>query len=147
MRFPKFQSKSERIISYISVMLFTRGLIILTIFIPIDFHLISFLFGTLFFFLCLSLYGIAIHNFLSSDENEPVTKGMYKLLRHPMQILAILMWIGVGIATWSWLIISACIIQFFISYPFWIAQERECLEVYGEKYEEYLNRVKRYYFI
>jgi protein-S-isoprenylcysteine O-methyltransferase Ste14 len=144
MRFPKFTSKFERIISYISVILYTRGLIILTVFIPIRFHWVSFTIGTSLYIVCLILYSIAMCNFLSADHDEPVTTGIYARLRHPMQVLAVVMWIGVGIACLSWLILAACIIQFFISYPFLVAQERECITMYGDRYQEYMKSVNRY---
>lgn len=144
-RFPKFKSNAEKIVSYISVILFTRGLIFLTVFIPIDFHLFSFIMGTSVFLAGLIFYTVATNNFLTTPENHPVTRGVYKHLRHPMQVLSVLMWIGVSIATISWLILAACIIQMFLSYPFLIAQERECLERYGESYNNYLSNVKRYY--
>lgn len=145
MHFPSFKSRMERIISYVSVILFTRGLIILTVFIPIQFYWSSFIIGSSLFIICLALYAVATLNFLSTNINEPVTIGMYNCLRHPMQILAIVMWIGVGVATFSWIIIAACILQFFVSYPFLIAQERECVTTYGNKYQDYMTRVNRYY--
>lgn len=101
MSFPRFASRFVRIISYVSVVLFTRGLIILTVFIPIRFHWLSFITGTSLFILCLILYSVAMFNFLTVDIAEPVTTGIYARLRHPMQVLAIVMWIGVGIACLS----------------------------------------------
>lgn len=144
MRFPKFTFRFERIISYVSVVLFTRGLIILTVFIPIRFHWLSFITGISLFVFSLFLYSIAMSNFLNTDDDEPVTAGIYSKLRHPMQVLAIVMWIGVGITCLSWIILVACIIQFFISYPFLVAQERECLDIYGDRYKDYMTRVNRY---
>jgi protein-S-isoprenylcysteine O-methyltransferase Ste14 len=145
MRFPRFKSKVAKIISYLSVILFTRGLIILTIFIPVEFHVISFIIGTSIFITCLVVYVIALNDFLSSDINEPVTKGVYNKLRHPMQLMAFVMWIGIGIASLSWLIIVMCIIQLFVSYPFLIAQEQECLDAYSKRYMDYFVRTKRYF--
>jgi protein-S-isoprenylcysteine O-methyltransferase Ste14 len=144
--FPRFQSKAERIVSYISVIFFSRGLIILTIFIPLNFHPLRFIIGTSLFLFCLWFYTRAMHDFLGTPENEPVTRGIYQKLRHPMQTIAVVMWIGVGISALSWLVIVACLIQFFISIPHLVAQERECLEIYGKSYKEYLTRVRRYYF-
>jgi len=55
------------------------------------------------------------------------------------------MWIGVGIATTSWVILLACGIQLILFRPFLIAQERFCLDTYGESYKEYMQKTPRYF--
>jgi len=55
------------------------------------------------------------------------------------------MWIGIGIATMSCVILLACAIQLFLSRPFLIAQEQFCLSLYGESYKEYIQKTPRYF--
>jgi protein-S-isoprenylcysteine O-methyltransferase Ste14 len=57
-----------------------------------------------------------------------------------------MMWISVGIATTSWAILLVCVIQLFLSRPFLIAQERFCLDTYGESYREYMQRTQGYFW-
>jgi protein-S-isoprenylcysteine O-methyltransferase Ste14 len=47
-------------------------------------------------------------------------------------------------ATLSWIILGACLLLAVVSYPSIRAQERYCLETYGEAYREYLKTTPRY---
>lgn len=143
--FPKFQSIKERIISLSSVFLFARGLMIYTIFVPFKAGGVLFYIGTSVFVLGLIAHIMAMINFATTPPDKPVVKGVYQYSRHPMQILGIIMWFGVGLATVSWIIILACIIQIFLCRPFLIAQERACIESYGEGYGKYVINVSRYF--
>ena len=86
----------------------------------------------------------AMLNFATTPHNQPVVKGMYRISRHPVQVLAIIMSIGIGIATTSWIIIVASVVLALLSYPTFLAQERSCLETYGDSYRDYMNRTPRW---
>lgn len=144
-RFPQFTSLKERIVSMSSVFLFGRGLIIYSVFVPLRPNTVWFLIGTTVFVLGLVVHTMAMINFAATPHDQPVIKGVYRFSRHPMQVIAIVMWLGVGIATVSWLIILVCCIQVFLSHRFLIAQERFCLEKYGEKYRKYMEKTPRYF--
>ena len=143
--FPQFTSLKEKIISMSSVFLFGRGMIIYTVFVPLRFNTVWFPAGTAFFILGLSVHTMAMVHFAATPPDRPVTKGVYRFSRHPMQVIAILMWLGVGMATASWVLILACCIQVFLSRGFLIAQERFCIKKYGEKYREYMEKTPRYF--
>jgi protein-S-isoprenylcysteine O-methyltransferase Ste14 len=143
--FPKFQSLKERIISLSSVFLFARGLMVYTIFVPFKLGGVLFYIGTGIFILGLATHIMAMINFATTPPDKPVVKGIYQYSRHPMQILGIIMWVGVGLATISWIILLACVVQIFLCRPFLIAQERECTETYGEEYSKYMDSVSRYF--
>ena len=83
-------------------------------------------------------------NFATTPPDQPVTKGVYRISRNPMQVTAILIWIGVGITTASWIILLLCVLQGIFSYPSMIAQERFCIDKYGEPYLEYMKKSPRY---
>jgi protein-S-isoprenylcysteine O-methyltransferase Ste14 len=143
--FPKFQSLKERIISMASVFLFARGLMIYTVFVPFQVGGALFYIGTTVFVLGLIAHISAMINFATTPPDKPVVKGIYQYSRHPMQILGIFMWLGVGLATASLVILLACIIQIFLCRPFLIAQERACTKSYGEEYGKYMMKVFRYF--
>ena len=145
--FPKFQSLKEKIISMTSVFLFARALMVYTVFVPIKAYGIWVYVGVIIFSLGLIVHTYAMINFATTPLNKPVVKGIYQYSRHPMQIMGIIMWLGVGISTGSWIIILACVIQIFLCRGFLIAQERSCLESYGEEYREYMTKVPRYFVI
>ena len=145
-RLPPFVSRLEKILSLASVFLFGRGMMIYSVFVTLKRNTAWFYLGNIIFLLGLIVYTRAIVKFASTPVDRPVVKGVYRYSRHPIQLIGIVMWIGVGIATTSWVILLACGIQLFLSRPFLLAQERFCLDKYGEPYREYMQRTPRYFW-
>lgn len=54
------------------------------------------------------------------------------------------MWVGVGLATTSYIILILCALQLILVYPTFIAQEEFCIKKYGNDYVEYMKRSPRY---
>ncbi len=143
-RLPPFNSLFERVVSMISVIVFTRGMMIFTIFATIKTGTSLFYVGILIFFAGMLFYIGALSAYAKTEEASPVTTGVYRISRHPMQVFSIIMWVGVGLATHSWIIIMLCCTQPFLMHRFLISQERFCLEKYGEPYRDYFERTPRY---
>ena len=141
---PSAKSLKQKIPYIFSAALFGRALMVFSVFIPLKLNTPWFWIGILIFLIGTIFSAIAMVTFAKTPEDQPVTKGLYQLSRHPIQLLAIIMWIGVGIATTSWIILSACLLLVFVSYPSFLAQEKYCLQEYGEIYQEYMNSTPRY---
>ena len=146
-RLPPFASRKERILSMGSMLLFARGMMIYSVFVTLKWATAWFYVGTAVFLLGLIIHTMAMVNFAKTPLDRPVVNGVYRLSRHPMQLVSIVMWIGVGVATASWVILVACVVQLFLSRPLLLAQERYCLDTYGESYREYMRRTLRYLFV
>jgi protein-S-isoprenylcysteine O-methyltransferase Ste14 len=95
----------------------------------------------------LVLYIITLINYASTPPDQPVTKGIYRISRHPQQVLTEILLVGCGIATDSYLIILLCIIQTILLYRSMKVQERNCIERYGKPYEDYLEKTPRFFII
>ncbi len=143
-RFPASKSIKQKIPVILSATLFGRALMFLSIFVPLQLNTPWFWIGVLIFVVGAVLTTIAMANFATTPQDKPVVKGMYRISRHPIQVLATIMWIGVGIATASWIIVVACLLLAIVSYPSFLAQERFCLELYGDAYREYMQSTPRY---
>jgi len=107
--------------------------------------------GTIWFYIGLAIYltGLffyigALKAYSDTAGDVPVVTGVYRISRHPMQVFSLIMWVGVGIATLNWIILLICLIQPFLVYRFLKAQERYCLETYGDLYREYMQKTPRY---
>ena len=87
---------------------------------------------------------IATCNFITTASDQLITKGIYKLSRHPMYVATFFICVGSGIASVSLLFILLSIIMAFCFYKEALIEERFCLDKYGSTYQEYLNRVPRY---
>jgi len=55
-----------------------------------------------------------------------------------------LMFIGIGVACFSWVFILLTMIWFTLSDRVVVAEERLCLETYGDAYREYMNKTPRW---
>ena len=87
---------------------------------------------------------IAGINFITTPLDKPVTKGIYRYFRHPFYLSHILSFIGIGIATASWIILLVAIIFFILGNIIANSEERYCKEKYGDTYKEYLDKVPRW---
>ena len=133
-----------KIPTILSSTVFSRGIMAYAIFVPLQYSNIWFWLGVSIFSITTLLYAVSMISFATTPHDQPVTKGMYGISRHPVQVLAIIMSIGIGLATLSWIIIAASLLLAIISYPTFLIQERSCIEMYGNAYREYMNRTPRW---
>jgi len=107
--------------------------------------------GTMWFYAGLTIYLVgmvllltAIVNISTTLLGQPFTKGMYRYSRHPMMVSELITFVGVGVASASWifLLLSTTIIVLQTSQA--VAEERGCLETYGDEYQEFMNKTPRW---
>ena len=96
-----------------------------------------YLFGLIFGFL-------AMINFAGAPLDKPATKGTYRFSRNPMYFSMFLMFVGIGVACSSWVFVLVQMIWLILSDRGVVAEERLCLETYGEAYREYMDRTPRW---
>lgn len=123
---------------------FSRGIMAYAVFVPLQTNTLWFWIGVSIFSISTILSAMAMINFATTPYDQPVTKGIYRFSRNPVQVLAIIMLIGVGLATVSWIIIAASLLLVVISYPTFLIQEKSCLAMYGRAYGEYMNVTPRW---
>lgn len=145
--FPKFNSKYEKIFSGLALFVFGRGLIVYSIFIPLKIYTVNFYIGTAIYIIGMISSVYSMWLFSQADLAKPVTNGIYKITRHPMQVMGIIMWIGIGFATENWILVVCALLLGVVSYPSLKAQERFCIEKYGEEYIVYMSKTPRYIFL
>ena len=133
----------EKIVAVVSMIL-TLLLLIASIFLPLKF-------GTAWFWVGMPLYLVGLIMFLSAivtiaktPAGQPFNDGMYRYSRHPMVIGESLTFIGAGLATASLLFVALSIVLMFVAMRLAIAEERGCLEIYGNEYGAYLDRTRRW---
>ena len=120
-------------------------ILIYSIFLPLKLGMLWFYAGLIIYLLGLISYMIVMLNFATTSlEREPITKGIYRYSRHPMYVTTLIVLIGAGIASASWLVLlfSALYMVFtVIAIP---AEERFLLQQYGDTYRDYMNRTPRW---
>ena len=108
--------------------------------------------GTAWFYVGLAVYLVgwaflilAMLVFATSPVDKPNTTGIYRISRHPWYIGMFLVYVGTGIASASWVLLL-CAIVFAILQGKILekAEERMCLDKYGDTYSEYMGRTPRW---
>jgi protein-S-isoprenylcysteine O-methyltransferase Ste14 len=90
---------------------------------------------------------LALFSYAHTPADQPVTSGLYRISRHPQQVMVSLVFLGVSIAMGSWLALGLIGIGLIGGHVKVVAEEKACLEKYGESYREYMKQVPRYFLI
>ena len=94
-------STTERIITA-STKLLSFPIPVYSIFLPLKLGTMWFYIGLPITLLGLVTSMIALVNWATTPTNAPITRGLYRFSRHPMYIADFLFFLGLGIATSSW---------------------------------------------
>jgi len=137
-------SRKERVLNGIGKLL---GLVylILIIFTPLKIETNIFIIGII-----LSVVGFggvifALFNFKNTPLDQPVTKGLYRISRHPQEFMLFILFFGICMAIGSWLALFILFISKLFRHFGILGEEKACLERYGDSYKEYMKSVPRYF--
>ena len=119
-------------------------LVIYSIFLPLKLETVWFYVGLPICLLTLILYTIPFVNVASTPIDKPITKGIYRYSRHPMYVTSFFVFIGIGIASASWLFILLSFLFISLVSLFVACEERFCLKYYGDVYRAYMNKTPRW---
>jgi|LGOV01.1.fsa_nt_gb protein-S-isoprenylcysteine O-methyltransferase Ste14 len=139
-------SKKQRIF-YVMGRVSVLAYLVLTIFTPLKIGADIFILGIVLFVLGLVGFIIALSNFKNMPPNQPATKGLYKISRHPQIFMLFISSFGICIAIASWLALLILIISKLFGHFRTLAEEETCLEQYGDSYRNYMKRIPRYLLI
>ena len=143
METPAF-NKTENMMNIFSNFVLLFGLFIYSIFLPLQLETAWFYIGLALSVLGVVIWTIAIVNIVNIPLGEPWNKGLYRYSRHPMTLAGYLIFIGAGIASASWIFLLFSILYIVLSAIPTIAEERFCLEKFGNAYREYMNKTPRW---
>ena len=119
-------------------------LLIYSVFLPLKLGTVWFSAGFAIYLVGLVLYLTAIVNIATTPLGQPWTKGIYRFSRHPMTFSISISWAGASIASGSWILLLLSVVVIVLQTAEATAEERGCLETYGDEYREYLNRTPRW---
>ena len=141
--FPSY-TKLERM-CLVTAQLLMVVLWIYSIFLPLIVGTAWFYAGLPVYLLGLAFVTIAMLAFINTPMDQPNTKGLYRLSRHPMYIGILLVYIGIGLASASWVYLLLAF-MYLATYrnALAIPEERFCCEKFGDAYREYMNRAPRW---
>jgi protein-S-isoprenylcysteine O-methyltransferase Ste14 len=115
-----------------------------SIFLPFQLGTIWFYIGLFGFIVGAILMTTATFDFITANSDQVITKGAYRFSRHPMYLAIMLICLGAGIASLSFLFILLTTAMAFCLHKEASIEERYCLGKYGRAYQKYLNEVPRW---
>ncbi len=119
-------------------------MVIYSIFLPLKLGTVWFYSGLPIYLLALILYLMVFVGFATTPSNKPVTKGIYRYSRHPMYVTSFVLFIGMGIASASWVFLLLSVLFIILVSLSVVSEERFCLKFYGDTYREYMNRTPKW---
>ena len=125
--------------------LFSLACLVLIIFTPLKSGSAVFIVGAALY--VLGLVGLvgAIFDFRNTPLGQPVTRGLYRVSRHPQIVMLFVSFLGMCLAIGSWLALLTLVMSRVLQHYGILAEEEVCLAQYGESYRAYMRRVPRYF--
>jgi len=130
--------------AYAIYMVVLLVLLAYSVFLPLKLGTVWFYAGLTTYLVGLVMFLTAIVNIATTPLGQPFTNGMYRYSRHPLYFSGSITFVGVGVASASWVFLFLSVVIIILQTSQVIAEERDCLETYGNKYQEYLNRTPRW---
>jgi len=118
--------------------------VIYSFFLPLKLGTAWFYLGLLVYLLGMIFNFVAATTLMNTPLDRPATEGLYRISRNPIYLGAFLEFIGIGIACASWLFLLLIAILIILQHIVVGAEERWCLEKYGDAYREYMNRTPKW---
>ncbi len=121
--------------------------LVLIIFTPLKIRANIFIPGIILFAFGLTGFIAALFNFKNAPLDQSVTRGLYRISRHPQALMLFIMSIGICMTVGSWLVLFILVIAGFFGHFRILAEDKACLERYGDSYRAYMKHVPRYFLI
>ena len=137
-------TRTEKILAWSTHLVSWPFVIIYSIFLPLKLGTAWLYVGILIFVLGLAMQVMVTISVSNTPLNEPVIRGPYRFSRHPIYFGSFLTLVGIGIASASWLVLLCAILWIVFFHIVVPAEERFCLEKYGDAYREYTKRTPRW---
>jgi len=137
-------NRAEKILAYSTHVIIMPFVVVYSIFLPLETNTVWLYVGLPIFAVSLVMYVVTILNIATTPVDEPVTKGVYRILRHPIYFGGFLMYIGVGIACASWVVLLCAVLWLVLFHIVVPTEERFLVEKYGGAYQEYMNSTPRW---
>ena len=136
--------KAEKLLALSTHVVIMPLVLIYSIFLPLKIGTAWLYVGLPIFIVSLLISVSAIFNIASSSIDTPVTKGAYRISRHPMYLSGFFMIISTGICGASWVVFIFGILWIIFWHIVVPTEERLLIEKYGDAYREYILMTPRW---
>ena len=139
-------SAKQRVFTIIGK-LFSLACLILIILTPLKLNSSVFIVGLILYAIGLAGLVVAMLNFKDTPPSQPVTKGVYKISRHPQIVALFILFLGICVAIGSWVALFMLLMSRSLQHFGILAEEEVCLRRYGESYRAFMEQVPRYFLV
>jgi len=136
-------SAQQRIFTIIGKV-FSLACLVLIVLTPLNIRSAVIIAGLVLYAIGVAGLVVAMLNFKDTPPDQPVTKGVYRISRHPQIVALFIVFLGVCLAIGSWVALFALVISKLFQHFGILAEEEVCLKQYGEPYRAFMKRVPRY---
>jgi protein-S-isoprenylcysteine O-methyltransferase Ste14 len=137
-----YDKKEKR--AFMTSMVLMVLLVLYSILLPLKLGTVWFYAGVAIYLLGLAMFIAAIVDIATNPLGQPFVGGMYRYSRHPMLFSGFVIWVGVSVASASWLFLLFSVVVMGLEASQAVAEEQGCLELYGDEYRQYLNLTPRW---
>jgi protein-S-isoprenylcysteine O-methyltransferase Ste14 len=137
-------SKRQRVLTVLGKV-FSLACLVLIILTPLKINSSVFTVGLIVYAVGLGGLVVAMLNYRGTPPDRPVTKGIYKISRHPQIVALFVLFLGICVAIGSWPALFALVMSRLFQHFGILAEEEVCLRQYGESYRAYMEQVPRYF--
>ena len=120
------------------------GAIIYSVFLPLKLETTLLWIGLFIYMIGIIFFTMAVLVFTATPKDRPVTKGIYRISRNPMDLGGFMLFIGVGIACVSWVFLIFAVVLIILMAKFVVYEEAICIGKYGDAYVEYRNHTPKW---
>lgn len=138
-----WMNKRGKRLSFIIMILFIV-LVAMPVFFKITNNILLLKIGYVFFAIGSIAILISYVNYFTSPLGKLIQKGLYQISRNPIYVFSLFALIGIAVLCESFLFGFLLVIYFIIQHPIIKEEERFCKENFGEEYEKYKMRTRRY---
>jgi protein-S-isoprenylcysteine O-methyltransferase Ste14 len=136
-------NKTGRILEY-SVYVVFLAVFGYSVFLPLKLNTAWFYVGLFVFLLGVIVDFMAGVSWATNPLEKPITRGVYRISRHPMDFGNFVVIIGIGLACASWVVLLLGIVLITLMNMKAVHEERFCLKKFGNVYREYVKRTPRW---
>lgn len=140
----KSQHHGKPVKAYRYMMLLVALFAVYSIFLPLLKGTGWFYAGAIVYLFGLVFIALAVADVDAAPEDGMFSGGIYRFSRHPMYIGYILVFIGTGLASASWLVLAGAVVYAVLVRLLMINEEDSCAERFGDSYREYIKNTPRW---
>jgi len=120
------------------------GLFLYSIFLPLELGRAWFTLGFVIYLVGIAIFLSAIITAVKTPLGQIFSSGMFRYSRHPLYLSFLIVFVGISVATTSWLFLVLSMGWMYFPLSQLDTEERGCIQSFGHEYQEYMNRTPKW---